>query len=371
MRKCFCLIVLVFFSLLLIGQEPSAEFKNLKQQYELQYKNEQYRQALSTLNKLLDRPEANAPEVKAKLLYNRAALYSLTVDRKKSLKDLRAAIEAGYKNYTSLMTNRDFDLLRNDPEFKSLIAELKEKYGAAPLSWNAAQKAPEFDVKYDHRDDPELQKLRSEFGLDLVVRGSRDDIDALARLADWTSKQWEHKDGQSASKPDPLTILREAKSGGRFNSRDYAIVLASAAESIGLKARVVDLFSKNAGNQSESHSVIEAWIPALNKWVLADGQYGVVPEARNMPLNAVELQKALAEDVPVGCRGTSLDECSDWKMAILPSLYYFKVADDQRRFEGKPEKQLVLVPVGAAEPQKIAANATYTSNPKAFYEPPK
>ncbi len=129
--------------------------------------------------------------------------------------------------------------------------------------------------------------------------------------------------------------------------------------------------------RNEAHSVAEVWVEQFNKWILADGQYGTIAELNGVPLNAVELQHALAEEQPVNCQvGDSV--CGDWKRFILQNMYYFKIADDQRFYGGAFSKQLVLVPKGAPYPRKLAggnegifANSVYISNPDAFYMPPK
>ena len=144
-----------------------------------------------------------------------------------------------------------------------------------------------------------------------------------------------------------------------------------------MPARVLNLLPRDVETRSEAHSVAEVWLEHLQKWVLADGQYGIIPELDGIPLNGIELQAAFAADRPVVC-SVEVSACSEWKPFILQNAYYFKTADDQRSFKRSMKRQLVLVPKGAPKPTKFAggneevfAGAIYTSNPETFYAPPK
>lgn len=96
-----------------------------------------------------------------------------------------------------------------------------------------------------------------------------------------------------------------------------------------------------------AHSVAEVWIEQFKKWVLADGQYGGIAELKGVPLNGVELQRALAEEQPVNCR-VCTSRCGGWKQFIAPNMYYFKIVDDQRPWwSAGVFRQLVPVPKGA------------------------
>jgi len=258
-----------------------------------------------------------------------------------------------------------------------LLAESKINYGPAPLVWDRSQPAPPFAVQHDDPKIPQFLEMRREFGIDAVVAGAKDDTERLRRLARWVSTRWEHSPDQMASKPDPLTILREAQKGGRFICREYAVVMAGAATAYGMPARVVNLLPSDVETRSEAHSVAEVWLAALGKWVLADGQYGAVAELDGVPLNAIELQAALAAGRNVVCSAGD-GVLAEWKPFILRNAYYFKFGNDQRAFEWRRTAQLVLVPKGAPNPKKFAggneevfAGAIYTSNPDSFYAPPR
>ena len=372
-------LAVIFFASLLAGaQDAAQELQKLNLQFGSQYQAGKYAEALVTLDKMLSLPETGRkPGVRGGVLYNKACLLSLTGKKAEAIHTAQAALDAGYTGWRSFFSDQDFDPLRADLEFKAFLAEVKHRYGAKPLEWDTSAAAPEFTLRFDDPDTPELDQLRKEFQIDAVVAGAANDYDRLIRLTLWTSRQWEHDSSHMASQSDPITILREAKAGGRFICQNYAMVLAGTARVYGLFARHLNILPADVETRSEAHSVVEVWVPAFRKWVLADGQYGIVPELNHTPLSGLELQKAIAEDAPIRCRGNEA-ACQEWQTFIISNLYYFKIADDQRRFGARVSRQLVLVPGRAKEPHKFAggnegifSGAIYTRNPASFYAPPQ
>ncbi len=316
-------------------------------------------------------------DVVGAMLYNKSCVAALTGRRSDALQQLRAAIAAGYTSYYTIAGDTDFASLADDGEFKALVADLKGKAGIAALEWDAARTTAPFTLIFDDPALPALVEMRREFDLDAIVAGAGDDYARLKAITEWASRQWRHSPTAMASHSDPVTVLREAKAGGRFICRDYATVVAGVARAFSLPARVLNLLPRDVETRSEAHSVAEVWLPQFKKWVLADGQFGVVAERSGVPLNGVELQAALAcDDASVRC-ASSPGTCRDWKPFILRNAYYFKIGRDQRRFEPSGDAQLVLVPKGASDPRKFAGGneevfkgAVYISAPSVFYAPP-
>jgi hypothetical protein len=312
------------------------------------------------------------------LVYNKACVLALLGRREEAVAAARDAVAAGYTRYQMFASDSDLDSLRDDPAFRALLAQLREKYGPKPLAWDETRTVSSFPITYDEPAAPELAMLRREFQVDAVLQGLHGDYERLKALTAWTSRQWQHSPTQMASKPDPLTILREARGGGRFICRDYAIVAAGVARAYGLHSRVLNLLPADVETRSEAHSVAEVWVPGFDKWVLADGQYGTIAESGGVPLGGVELQAALArDDAGVSC-AAGADRCREWKLFILPNMFYFKIAANQRRFAAGAGPQLVLVPRGAADPRKFAggneevfAGSVYISDPRPFYAGPR
>jgi hypothetical protein len=333
--------------------------------------------ALDVLERQLGLAErAGDPLIKAGVLYNKTCVLALSGQTARAIAAAREAVEAGFTDYDKYASDSDLDSLRADPGFKAFLEDLKAHYGPRPLAWDETRAAPPFELTFDSPETPEFAEMRKEFSIDEVVAGAKDDYEILRRLAEWVSSRWEHSSNQTASKTDPLTILREARAGGRFICRDYAVVLAGVAKAYGMPARVLNLLPRDVETGSEAHSVAEVWLEQYYKWVLADGQYGAIGELDGVPLSGLELQAAFAADKPVRC-ASGKAVCAEWKPFILRNAFYFKIGDDQRSYRRSFKRQLVLVPKGAAEPHKFAGGnesvfegAVYTSNPGSFYAPP-
>jgi hypothetical protein len=372
-------LTLILLSALLLAQNQSVDdkWRALNDDLTRSYGQKDWPASLAVLDRMMTlADETKNGEVRGSIFYMRGCIQALAGQKALALEALRQAVVAGFTDYGKYDSDTDLDPLRGDPKFKALLAEIKAKYGPTPIEWDHSRPAPAFSVLYDDLKDPRFGEMRREFAIDVVVAGAKDNFERLRRLALWVSSRWEHSPNQMASRSDPVTILREAQKGGRFICREYAIVMAGVASAYGMPSRVVNLLPREVETRSEAHSVAEVWLEELHKWVLADGQYGAIGELSGVPLSAVELRAAFAEDRPVACSAGD-KVLAEWKPFILRNAFYFKIYGDQRLFLGAASGQLILVPKGAPEPHKFAggneglfAAAIYTPNPDSFYAPP-
>jgi hypothetical protein len=344
------------------------------------YRAKNYPGALKALDEMIAlAQQADIKEAVAGALYNKACIYSITGRPDAATAAAREAVTAGYTSYMQFASDTDFDPIRRNPGFIAFMKEVRDKYGPKPLEWDPTRTVASFPITFDGSAHPALLAMRREFDIDKVVASAGgDEYARLRAVTAWASAQWPHSPTEMASKADPVTILREARAGGRFICRDYAIVVAGVAMAYGLPARLVNLLPRDVETRSEAHAVAEVWLNRFNKWALADGQYGTVAEIAGVPLNAIELQAALArDDQRVRC-AVGAERCAEWKTFIISNMFYFKFAQDQRRFESAGGAQLVLVPKGAADPHKFAggnetifSGAVYISDPAIFYARPR
>ena len=364
----------------LLAQKPSVDdqWGALNNELRRVYDRKDWPGTMSVLDRMLKLAEGTGNrEYRGGILYMKACVHALSGQKAQAMEAIRQAVAVGFTDYSKYRSDTDLDSLREDPAFKSMLAEIKAKDGPMPLVWDPAQPAPSFPVLYDDPKAPQFLEMRREFAIDAVVAGAKDDYERLRRLAHWVSSRWKHSPNQMASKSDPLTILREAQKGGRFICREYAIVMAGVAAAYGMPARVVNLMPREVETRSEAHSAAEVWLDEFGKWVLADGQYGAIGELDGVPLSGIEFQAALAADRTVVCSAGD-GVYAEWKLFILRNAFFIKMGNDQRAFEHRTTAQLVLVPNGAPNPTKFAggneeifAGAIYTSNPDSFYAPPR
>jgi predicted esterase len=62
-----------------------------------------------------------------RLLYNLACAHALNRDRPRALDALRRAIDKGFKDAAAIESDKDLELLRDDPAYKQIVEELKKK----------------------------------------------------------------------------------------------------------------------------------------------------------------------------------------------------------------------------------------------------
>ena len=94
------------------------------------------------------------------------------------------------------------------------------------------------------------------------------------------------------------------------------------------------------------HVVVEAYLKDEGRWIMADGQAGVIPTLNGRPISAMELRDALSSKAP-GLSAVSAPDApvKDWFNWISEYLYFFSVRFDSRFDDPMPsERALMLVP---------------------------
>jgi len=218
-------LVLVLVCAPLLAQKPSVDdqWVTLNEELKRVYGRKDWPGAMAVLDRMLKlADDTQNLEVRGGVFYMKSCIHALAGQKAEALAAIRQAVAAGFTDYSKFTSDSDFDSLRGDPGFKSLLAEIKAKYGPAPLVWDRTRPAPEFPVLYDDPKALRLVEMRREFAIDAVVAGAKNDYEKLRLLTHWVSTRWEHSPNQMASKSDPVTILREAQKGGRFICREYA-----------------------------------------------------------------------------------------------------------------------------------------------------
>jgi hypothetical protein len=125
------------------------------------------------------------------------------------------------------------------------------------------------------------------------------------------------------------------------------------------------------------HVVTEAWLEDRRKWIMVDGQFDVIPLLDGQPLNAVELQHAIATKAKgltvASLSDTNAERYFEW---VAPYLYYFHTPLDQRYPAAASRTELCLVPVGAKPPTVFQkkwsfGSEAFTHSVGLFYAPPE
>jgi len=231
---------------------------------------------------------------------------------------------------------------------------------------------------WDTPDDPYLTRLRAEFNLDDLTADCEDGLETVVAVTDWVHNLWEHDGSNEPERSDPLSILREVEQGERFRCVEYAVVISGCLNALGYPSRTVGLKTRDVETRRSGagHVVVETYVPELEKWVMADGQWNIVPVAEGIPLNCVELQKAIAEQSEITTLQDKDENPADYLKWIRPYLYYLDSMLDNRVAGRESYEKLMLVPVDAKEPTVFQRrtpikNMLYTHSISAFYPRPK
>lgn len=233
-----------------------------------------------------------------------------------------------------------------------------------------------------------LRELRQNYGLDTLTSNLPNELEKIKTILQWSSSQWEHNGSNTPSKSDALTILKEVEAGKQFRCVEYGILAAASLNSIGIRARVLGLKTRDVEKIKfgAGHVVAEVYSPENSKWIFMDPQMNMIPTLNGIPLNAVEFQKSIINErqniVLINAKGNveqkQAEGYIDW---IGKYLYFFDVAFDQRidfsidkkEFEGK--KRVMLVPMGVENPTIFQRNykidyCIYTNSIHEFYANP-
>lgn len=208
-----------------------------------------------------------------------------------------------------------------------------------------------------------LRLFRNTYRLDELIENENSDLDRAVALLHWTNRQWEHSGGNSAGTSDAFEILERAAKGEGFSCAEYAIVFVTAANSVGIPARELNLKTKNVetAGSGAGHSLAEAYLSEQGKWVMLDPQMDLVTFIDDMPLNAVELKYTVnnqPEVVKVFYKGqwgseNLVGQVVSW---YKPYLYFLDLAFDNRYgnagdHECHGKDKLFLVPQGEDAPE--------------------
>ena len=278
-----------------------------------------------------------------------------------------------------------FYVLLNDQSYA--LTEIK---GIAPpqrsvLQFDSISKNKALQFMYEtNKGNKYLARLIKNYRIDTLVRNEKSDIGKMMNILHWVNRQWKHNGSNQPKKSDAISILEEAKEGKNFRCVEYGIVATACLNAIGLQARTLALKTKDVETRPSGagHVLLEVYLNDIGKWVLLDGQWDSIPFLNDVPLNAVEFQKAIAENYEeLEIRSSSELSKRNYVEWIYPYLYYFSVSFDNRegiegdRIQINGKRQLMLVPVGAKEPTVFQVknkidNCLYTHSINDFYQSP-
>lgn len=149
--------------------------------------------------------------------------------------------------------------------------------------------------KYDSWNDPQLRKLRVKYGLEKVIRSGKSELDKLQLLNAWAHDSFKKFGQPTLPTHNALEILEEIERGGSFYCAHFAVLLLSAANSLGFVARGLQVKAMPKVTNTE-HTICELWSNQYRKWIEMDAThtiYFVTKKAPALPLSVYEIRKEL------------------------------------------------------------------------------
>lgn len=272
--------------------------------------------------------------------------------------------------------------IRISPSLFGLIPGGKDKPDKAitKIEFDSSP-TPNFPLKYESRvNEEKLIELRKTYYLDSLIQSADNDFEKILVIQSWVQSRWQHDGNLTPEKNDALFILQEAEKGKRFRCVEYSLVARECLQSLGFKVRSIGLMTRdiNEVNYGAGHVANEVYLMDLKKWAFIDPQFDVIVTKNGIPLNAVELQSHIANNIPFEVlspnKVISKEQYVDW---IGPYLFYFQTSLNKGRVSiwdriTGTKKQLTLVPKGHEEPKYFQRlfrinNSYFTNSIGDFY----
>ncbi len=238
------------------------------------------------------------------IYYNLGCYTSLNGQKAEALNWLKKAFAAGFIDYSSIIADNDLVSLHNEPEFKTIVQQIREKgdylyvlKNSGPYHFEQNTALPLFS--YQSASAPELVNFKQKFNLDSVA-GSGDEISKIKNLLFWAHNIVRH-DGNSNNPPNKnaIDLIAVCKKDDRgVNCRMMATILKDAYQAEGFKARLVTCMPKDTAD-FDCHVITVVWSKTLNKWIWMDPTFNAyVSDDKGNLLNIEEVRARMINDQP-------------------------------------------------------------------------
>jgi hypothetical protein len=253
---------------------------------------------LAAYNKLSTEAKSNMMGFTASMYYNLACCYALEAKKDSAYFYLNASVKGGFSDFAHIQVDSDLKSLHDDAEFKSIVANLRDKYDYLHIlqqsgSYNNSTPAiPAFT--YQSSSAPELVALKNKYNLDSVA-GNGDEISRIKGLLLWVHNKVKHDGnlGNPASKNaiDLIAVCKKENRG--VNCRMMSTILRDVYQAEGFDARIVTCLPKDR-NDNDCHVITVVWSKSLNKWIWMDPTFNAyVTDKKGNLLNIKEVRERM------------------------------------------------------------------------------
>ncbi len=237
--------------------------------------------------------------------YNVACAYALCNRKEKALDALQLAIKAGYTDYSHMKRDLDFDYIRNEARFDSLLASIREEGDKVYLLQKAAPyvkaEVPGPAFTYAPPTDSDLVRVRQFFNLDSIAGGG-DEVQGIKNIMYWLHDQIRHDGGHFPNaNRNAIDLYKVCKAEGcGINCRGLAIILSELYLAMGWPARFVTCESKHYDTDPDCHVICMVWSRQLGRWLWMDPSFAAYVSDENGELLGIrEVRERLIDGRPL------------------------------------------------------------------------
>ncbi|MBU5486540.1 transglutaminase-like domain-containing protein [Clostridium sp. MSJ-11] len=226
----------------------------------------------------------------------------------------------------------------------------KADKGVFVTKWDNYYEGSNIKFYYEGADNPNLQKLRTKYDLDEVVKDSKDDFEKSIKLMNWVNSKMKYSKSSLSTKKDALTILKEAENNNTLSDKDFNIVYSQSAASLGIFARRGEFRVKNsqADGEDSYFKVCEVWSDKYNKWIMLDVVNNSFMESNGVPLSAIEvLNSQLA-----GVNTQGVKNKEKYIKKLKPYMYSYSIEIDNNIY-GMPKSNSFITYINGEQLPEI------------------
>ena len=224
--------------------------------------------------------------------------------------------------------------------------------------------------------DDYLGELCDTYELEKMTEKCQSDYEKVQVITNWVSGLWKHDGMNEPEQNDPLYILDQVINNGKqYRCVEYGTVICGCLNALGLECRQLNLKTKDVETRETGagHVGCEVYLKDYEKWIFIDGQWGAIPVAEGIPLNAYEFGEAIRsnnQNLTINWVNNVYQAVdSDYFKWIEPYLYYM---DSYFKNIDGGYTQVMLVPDGGKNVTVFQRKYDihidyYLKDPKIFY----
>lgn len=326
------------------------------------------------------------------LFYNIACAFSLTDHKDSALVYLQAAVSRGYANYYGTTKDTDFDNIRNEQRFQSLLTKLKEvgDYDYLLKKFAGYESGSQATPGFVYEPAAELREFRLKYNLDSIA-GNGSEVSRIINLMRWAHSVVRH-DGNSTNPNDKRAdaLINVCKTQNRgVNCRMMATILNEAYLAEGFASRFVTCMPKGE-KFDDCHVINMVYSKDLQKWLWIDPTFeAYVTDEKGNLLSIEEVRTKLirGEQMTVApmlnWNGKPYGGGPNQYLHVYMAKNLFRFScplESTSGFESRkgPRLYVDLYPVGynptnvaiGVKPDRTRGGTLYVTNPREFWAPP-